>query len=151
MDNQSTVHLFSNKNFLRDVLLSANPVNTQSSGGVTHCSLRCIIPDFGTSYYKELCLTNILSKDLIRELYNISYHNVDDTSTVHTSVKDIHFVFSRCVIYYRDCIPGQRAITMVQTAEGNTVGLYDLQFTSDRRDQCAYDMVGCRIHGLSSK
>ena len=95
LDNQSTVHMFFNRNLLCGVCPATNPIDIHSSGGVTHCNLDGTIPDFGTDYYNEDGLTNILSMDLIRNRYNISYKNEDETLTVHTPNKDIHFVRSR--------------------------------------------------------
>ena len=77
LDNQSTVHRFSNNNLICDVRPSNNPVNMHSIGGVTHCSLKDTITDFGTAYYKEESLTNIFYMALIQDLYDISYQNAD--------------------------------------------------------------------------
>ena len=79
---------------------------------------------------------------LIQDLFYISYSNKDNTFTIHTPEKDIHFVRSRRGIYYHDCSPGQLVITIVQTVEGNIEGFKNRQVISSSQARCAYDMVG---------
>ena len=143
MENQSTVQMFSNKHILRDIHPATNPVDIHSIGGITHCNLEGTIPDIGKAHYKEDGLTNILSMALICDILNISYQNEDDVFTVHTPSKDIHFIRSRRGLYYHRYIPGYRAITMVQTVEGDSEGFTDHQVTAARQACCAYNMV-CR-------
>ena len=78
---------------------------------------------------------------LIRDRYNRSHKNEDDTFTVHKPDKEINFLCSRRGIYYHDCIPGQQATTMVQNVKGNAKGFTNRQITAARRDCHAYVMV----------
>ena len=134
--------MFSNKHLLLDIRPVTNLVNIHSSGGITHYNLEGTIPYIGKAYYKEDGLTNILSMALIRENFNISYHNEDNVFTVHMPSKGIHFIRSHCGIYYHNCRQGHRVITMVQTVKGSAGGFTNRQVTTARQACCAYNMVG---------
>ena len=90
LDNQSTVHMFSNRTFLANIQDADKPINVYSSGGATHCSKGGTLKNIREVYLHENGLANILSYTKVRDKHNITYNDVQDIFTVHKPYKRIH-------------------------------------------------------------
>ena len=90
LDNQSTVHMFSNLSLLANIQDADKPIDVYSSRDATHCSKAGTLNNIGEVYLHKNGLANILSYAKVRDTHNIIYNGVQENFTVHTPYKRIH-------------------------------------------------------------
>ena len=95
-------------------------MDIHSSYGTPHCDTKGTITNYGDLLLFKYELTNILSFLLVSDKYNVSYYYTVYTFTIHTPENYIHFHCSHGGLYYHDCNPGKRTISMVNIVEWDT-------------------------------
>ena len=144
INNQNTVHIFSNRYLLTNVLDADEPINVYSSGGATHCSKTGTLKNIREVYLHENGLANILSYAKVRDNHNIAYNDVQDIFTIHTPYKQISFQRIKMGLYYHTCKPNDkmRDFTLVHTVEENKQGFTNREIRDSEKARSAYNMVG---------
>ena len=124
LNNQSTVHIFSNHTLLVNIQDTDDPIDVYSSGGATHCSKAGTLKNIGEVYLHGNRLANTLSYVKVKDKHNTTYDDVGDIFTVHTPYKRIHFRRSKRGLYYHNCKPNgkKRDVTFLKTVEENKEG-----------------------------
>ena len=102
LDNQSTVHMFSNRALFANIQDADKPIDVYSSGGATRCSKDGTLKNIREVCLHENGLANILSCVKVRDKHNITYNDVQDIFTIHTPYKHIHFQRSKRCPYYHN-------------------------------------------------
>ena len=100
LDNQSTVHIFSNRTLLANIKDTDVPIGIYSSVGANHCDTKETLENSGDVYLHKNGLANILSYTKVRDKHRITYDDVGENFTVRTPSKWIHFCGSKevCII-----------------------------------------------------
>ena len=80
LDNQITLHMFSNRALLANIQDADEPIDAYSSGGITHCSKSGTLKNIGEVYLHRNGLENFLSYAKVRDKHNIAYNDVQDIS-----------------------------------------------------------------------
>jgi hypothetical protein len=73
LDNQSTVHIFSNKKLLSDIKTVNRRVNVECNAGTTTTNMVGTLKGFGEVWYHPHGIANILSMALVEEMYPVTY------------------------------------------------------------------------------
>ena len=95
--------------------------------------LELFIANWSYSYYLKRVFVTYQRMRANRKSLAGTRHNANGTSTAQIPRKDIHFVRSHCGLYYQDCSPGNRAVTMVQIVGDNAEGFTNRKVAAARR------------------
>ena len=91
IENKSTMHMFINRDLLKNIKDADKPINVYSSGGATHCSTAGILKTLGEVYLHKNGSANILSCAKVKDKHNITFNDVRGIFNVHSPYKRIHF------------------------------------------------------------
>ena len=91
LDNQSMVHMFSNRSLLANIKAADKPIYVYLNGGVTHSNTAGTLKNTEDVYLYENGLANILSYEKVNDRHNITYNDVRCIFTIHVTYKRIHF------------------------------------------------------------
>ena len=95
LDNQSSVHIFCNKNLLEDIHETTDKLVLMTNGGVLTTKMKGRAKGIGWVWFHPKAITNILSLGLLEEMYRITYDSVKEKSfVVHKSELD-HVKFKK--------------------------------------------------------
>ena len=84
LDNQSTIDILCNEDFVTDIVEADNPIKIQSTGGHITVHQKATLPGYKNQvWFSKHAATNILSMKNIRKLHHISYDCKRGTYTVH--------------------------------------------------------------------
>ena len=119
LDNESMVHMFSNRSLLANIEAAKKPIYVYSNGGVTHSNTAGTLENIGDVYLYKNGLANILSYAKVKDRHNITYNEVMDIFTIHVTYKHIHFRRSKRELYYHKRKPNRkkRGVTFVLTVQ----------------------------------
>ena len=111
--------MFSNCELLANIKDTDKPINVYLSGGATHFSTERTLNNIGEVYLHKNELKKNLSYAKLRDKHNITYDDMRDIFTVHTTYKRINFQGRKMGIYYPNCKPNRknRDITFVHTVK----------------------------------
>jgi hypothetical protein len=89
LDSESTVNMFSNRKFLRNIRLCDRErgLRVHSNGGHQDTHLVGDLPGFGTVWYNKHSLANILSLAAVRKIYKVTMNTDEEAAMV------VHFTF----------------------------------------------------------
>ena len=144
LNNQSTVHIFSNHVLLADIKEKYKPIGVYSSGGATHCSMAGTLKNIGVVFPHKNGPANILSDVKVKDKHNITYDDVRDIFTVHTPYKRIHFQGRKRGIYYHNYKPNVKKcdVMFVHTFQEKKEGFTNIEIRDAEKSISPYNMVG---------
>ena len=160
LDNQSTVHIFKNRDLLENIykVKDGHGVRCYCNGGVQDTIEKGTLPGFGKVWYNETSLANILSFALVSDKFRITVDTWEEQAfIVHIGTKKVKFVRHSMNLYYHDTRWGYMemkekakerkekkhdAVVMIATVEGNTQGFTPREIRGARAAQKLYDIVG---------
>ncbi len=125
LDNQSTMDLYGNKDFLCDIRKSKKMV-LSSNGGTMTVDHHATLEGYGDVWYSPDAITNILSfKHVIRQ-YRVEYDSAkSETFYVHREHEGkptMEFIMHPSGLHYWDPRTTKNSMIFLQTAEGNKMG-----------------------------
>ena len=128
LDNQSSVSLFCNPEYLHDIHVVAQPITLGTNGGDLVLNKKGTLPGYGEVWYEPNAITNIISFAELREKYQdvddekVSYDYKKNEFVVHDVCgKDAKFVRSEKNLYY--FTPSKNAKIAGVCAPQTTVGM----------------------------
>ena len=84
LDNQSTIDILCNKDFVTDIVEADKPIKVLSTGGHITVHQKATLPGYKKPvWFSKHAATNILSMKNVRKLHHISYDCKRGTYTVH--------------------------------------------------------------------
>ena len=125
LDNQSTVHIFKNANYLKNIRLADHPLALSTNGGVLDITQLGDTNYFGTVWYDPRAITNVLSFHQLRKLVGpskIGYDVAKDSYWVHMDNKQYDFQVSPEGLYYY--LPKQKNAVSFLELQDETRKLY---------------------------
>ena len=108
LDSQSTVSVFRNRLFLRNIRPSARPLKVHTNGGTQVSHLVGDLTNFGTVWYNPDSLANILSLAQVRQQCRITMDTAVEPALVvhHTDGSCMKFIEYDTGLYYFDASSG---------------------------------------------
>lgn len=108
LDSASTVNMFSNPNFLKNVRDSEGGCTIHSNGGASVAKKVGDLPGFGTVWLNEGGIGNVLSMASVAKIYRITQDNeAYEGVIVRPGMEPLHFMPSRRGLYYYDATPAE--------------------------------------------
>jgi hypothetical protein len=101
LDNQSTVSLFCNKNYVEIVWEVKEQLELATNGGILRTNKKTFVKGFGDVWFHSGAITNIFSFAELEEKNPITYNSKKECAfIVHLLDKDVKFVRSPNGLYY---------------------------------------------------
>lgn len=123
LDNQSTVDVFYNRSLLQNIRKQDVGMEIHCNAGVTTTHYIAELPGYGTVWYHEDGIANILSLSKVKEKYRITYDSKNGNEfTVHKDDNSVHhFKESPRGLYYMDINENiqRENVLVVNTVEEN--------------------------------
>ena len=142
LDSQSTCDIFGNPELLTNIR-SANgrSIKIHSNGGTMVVDQVGDFKNYGTVWYSNKAIANILSLSKVKKQYPIRYDSVGGNQfVVSTPRHDIIFSESDRGLYYHDT--DNRAIVLVNTVQENREGFTDREYDAAVQARRALALVG---------
>jgi hypothetical protein len=109
LDNQSTVHIFSNSELLKNIRTVDRRVSVQCNAGTTTTNMVGDLKGFGEVWYHPHGIANILSMSLVENLYPVTYSR-EHGFMVHKADGTVRkFVKSERGLFYMDVKTNRKA------------------------------------------
>ena len=104
LDNQSTCNVFSNPRLLQNIRSNDKTLTIFSTGGKSFTDKIGDLPGFGTVWFHEKGIANILSLALVKRKYRVTYDSQNgNTFDVYINDQDVRkFYESDTGLYYSD-------------------------------------------------
>ena len=104
MDNQSTIDIFSNPNFLTNIRKENVQMQVRSTGGGLTTRICGDFSNYSRVWFSKRGMVNILSFQNVVKKFRVTYDsNTEDAFIVHTSIrKKLKFIPSLRGLYYLD-------------------------------------------------
>jgi len=90
-DNQATINIFRNKDMLRNIRTTDDPISVGGVGGVLEVNLVGDLPGFGEVYYNPECIANILCYHDLAKNKMIKFDNEENLFFVNLFGRTCHF------------------------------------------------------------
>ncbi len=125
LDNQSTMCLVGNPEFVTDIRKCKKMV-LRSNGGTMTVQHQATLEGYGTVWFSAHAITNILSLKNMTKIYRVSYDSdVASSFIVHresTGKENMEFRMHPSGLHYHDPLETEESVIFLQTAEGNKKG-----------------------------
>jgi hypothetical protein len=122
LDNQSTIHLFSNSALLQNIRTSKQSMLITSNGGSIRSTMKGVYPGYGEIWYNPNAIANILSLKAMRDMYPVTYDSENGNSFVVDMGNNgtMQFKQSPAGLYYYDAeSEAQVGVAMINTVASN--------------------------------
>jgi hypothetical protein len=122
LDNQSTVDLFCNKDFVTNIVESPTKIKVKSTGGYITVHQKANVPGYSNKvWFSKDAVTNILCVKNIRKHHWITYDCSLGVYTVHRKDQsNLEFTMIDDGLHVH--VPGDKALAFVNTISGNKEG-----------------------------
>jgi hypothetical protein len=155
LDNQSTVHIFSNGKLLRNIRAVDRRVRVQCNAGTTTTNMVGTLKGFGEVWYHPQGIANILSMALVEDQYPVTYTK-EDGFMVHKADGTVRkFVKSERGLFYMDTDKDRKAepnpaaqanrardITLVNTVDDKKAGYTSKEYRAAQLARKVQCMIG---------
>ena len=152
LDSESTVHAFCNKNLVQKVWESSEPMTLHGNGGQVTTTHKCKVINLKQEvWFHPEYITNVLSLEIIKNQYRISYDSEKDAAfVVHRPGKiNLRFECHKNVLQY--LYVGRKQLSLVSTVQENKEGFSTRQIKDAEVDRYLYHKVGCVLQKTSRK
>ncbi len=90
LDNQLTVNIFCNKEFVSNIRLAPEPLILKSHGGELIAHHITNVPDYDEPFwFSKKAITNILTLKNMKKQYRVTYDSLEETFLVHCEAAEL--------------------------------------------------------------
>ncbi|VEU41596.1 unnamed protein product [Pseudo-nitzschia multistriata] len=123
LDSESSINLICNKAMVKNIRVSPNAryMNIHCNSGVARTNLIAELPGFGTVWFYEKGIANVLSLALVTDRYRVTMDSAVDNA-LHVHRRSGHgtrrFKRSQCNLYYSDTKQDHLNVLAITTSKG---------------------------------
>jgi hypothetical protein len=141
LDSGSTGDICCSRKLVSNIRLSSRSLKVHCNAGTTVVKHAAALKNYGTVWFNEEGIANILSMALVKKKFPVRYDSTKgDHFVVSKPEKDIIFAASASGFYYHDTT--NHAVVMVTTVKSNQEGLTDREFEKAKAAQRSLGLVG---------
>jgi hypothetical protein len=144
LDNQSTVDIFCNKEFVSNIRLAPEPLILKSNGGelIAH-HIADVVNYDEPVWFSKKAITNIFTLKNMKKQYRVTYNSVEETFLVHrdaAGLPNLLFKEHGNGLHFFD--PRQADFAFVKTVESNMRLYSKRQVARADKARCFYASLG---------
>ena len=120
LDNESTLDLFCNEEYVEDIQIVKRGMNVESTGGDLHVIRKGVVPGYDRVWFERDGMTNILALKNVSKQYRATYDSRDEKFIVHRQefgLPDMVFHMHESGLHIH--IPDKKGKVFVETVAGN--------------------------------
>ena len=124
LDNQSTIDIFHNKAFLKNIRPAARDIIVHTNAGTTRTKLVGDLPGYGVVYYEPKGIANILSLARVKDRFQVTFDSSSGNTFVVTKPDGSRKLFQQSqsgLYFFSARLPshGHTFVDVVETVAGN--------------------------------
>jgi hypothetical protein len=141
LDSQSTADIFCNPALLSNIRDAGKSIKVHCNAGTSIVTQVGTLKNYGEVWFNKKAIANILSLAKVKERYPVHYDSENGNQfIVAQPTKQVVFQQSATGLYYHDTT--NRAVVMVNTANGNREGFTDRAVRAAKQARRALGMIG---------
>jgi hypothetical protein len=141
LDIGSTSDIFCNRKLVTDIRLSSGSLKVHCNAGTKVVRHVATLRNYGTVWFNEDGIANILSMSLVRKKLPVRYDSVAGNQFIVSKLdKEVIFSASHSGLYYHDTT--NRVVVLVNTVKQNKEGFTELEYNRAKSARRALGLVG---------